>query len=153
MINLMRAKAWIPELPFHLAFVALMGLTGFVVDAFVDRFYSGLPLRQLAMCSILAPSIGGYWITRVRQSAAAALVWVAGFIPFLYTALSLAAEWNAAWAPVPRMRYVWESLFGPYCTSQECRYTIPTDIFLGSVAYSVGAMLALKRMPKADEAA
>ena len=153
MNNLMRSKTWLPEFPFHLAFAAVMIVIGFVFDAFVDHFYYQTPFRQLTMCAILAPSIGGYWVTRSRQSAAAVFVWVVGLIPFLYTALSLAQTWNAAWAPVPRMTYLWQSLFGPGCTSQECLYTIPTDVFLGSVAYSIGAGLALKRMSKADGAA
>jgi hypothetical protein len=101
MSSLMRSKAWIPELPFHLAFAAAMILIGFICDMFVDRFYYATPFGQLALCSILAPSVGGYWITRFRQSVAAVFVWVAGLIPFLYNLGSLAATWNAAWAPVP----------------------------------------------------
>jgi hypothetical protein len=149
----MRWKTWSLEYVLQLVLAAFAMVIGFACDMVLDRFYYGAPFRQLALFSILAAGIAGYWITRFRQRTAAVFVWVAGLILFLYTAISLAKMWNAAWGPSPRIRYVWESLFGPGCTSQGCVYTIPANAFLGLIAYSIAAKLALVRLPRTNEAA
>jgi len=149
----MPRETWSLDYAVELVLATLAMVIGFVCDMVLDRFYYGAPFRQLALFSILAAGIAGYWITRLRQRTAAVFVWIAGLVLFLCTAISLAKMWNAAGDPGPRMQYVWESLFGPGCTSQECVYTIPTDAFLGSIAYSIAAKLALLRLPKTKEAA
>ncbi len=118
---------------------------GFIFDAFYDRIYYSTVLQELALFSVLFAGIAGFWITRVRRQSAALLVWIIPFAWLIYTAFSLAASRNRAWADTSRVQYVWTSLFGPACSDEECIYTIPTDVFLASVAYSIGAYLALLR--------
>ncbi len=149
----MRRKTWMVEYILQLLLALFAMVIGFACDMLLDRFYYGSPFRQLALCSILAGGIAGYYVTRLRQQRSSVFVWIPGLVWFLYTALSLAKMWNPAWAPSSRIAYVWDSLFGPSCTSQECVYTIPTDVFLGSLAYSIAARLALTKLPKPRGAA
>jgi hypothetical protein len=150
MSGVLRWKTWSGEYALQLMLAVFAMVVGFVCDIVLDRFYYEMPFRQLAIFSIFGAGIAGYWVARMRRRSVGFFVWVPGFLLFLYTALSLAKTWNPAWAPSPRIKYVWESLFGPACTSQECIYTLPTDAFLGAVAYSLAAKLALLRLPKAD---
>ena len=150
MSDVIRWKTWSGEYALQLMFAVLAMVVGFICDMVLDRFYYEMPFRQLAIFSIFGAGVAGYWVARIRRRSAGIFVWIAGFLLFLYTALSLARMWNPAWAPSPRITYVWENLFGPACTSQECVYTIPTDAFLGAVAYSFAAKLAFLRSPKAD---
>ena len=147
----MRWKTWIPEYGLQLVFAIVAMVVGFVCDMFLDRFYYAAPFRQLAIFSVVAAAVSGYFVARYRRRTGGVFVWTAGLILFLYTASFLARTWNADWAPTPRLRYVWDSLFGPACTSQECVYTLPTDVFLGTVAYSIASKIALISLGRTNE--
>ena len=146
----MPLKTWLPEYILQLTLALLAMILGFVLDMVVDRYYYSTPLRELGLCSIFIGGVAGYVVGRLRRRRVALLVWIAGLVWLLYTIYSLATVWNPTWAPTSRMAYVWNSLVGPGCGSQECIYTLATDLFLSLAAYSVGARLALRNLPKAN---
>jgi hypothetical protein len=135
--------------------LAMVGFAaGLVCDMFLDRFYYAMPFRNLGVFSILLAGVAGYLSGLVRERRAAVFVWVTGFVPFFCAAIALASSWDPAWAASSRLIYVWESLFGPNCSSQECLNTVLTDVCLGLLAYSIGAKLGLiwaqKRRSKSE---
>lgn len=146
-------KAWILEYVLQLVVALVALVVGFALDMVVDKYYYSTPLRDLALCSIFMGGLAGYLITGSLRQRASVFVWVPGLVWLLYTALSLARMWNPAWAPTSRIGYVWNSLVGPGCGSQECIYTIATDLFLSFTAYSIAARLALMKLPKKSGAA
>lgn len=140
-----RWKAWILTYLFHVALVLPIAmLIGFVFDMALGRYYYWTRFRQLALCAIFMAGVSGFGVTLLRRQAAAIFVWVPPLFLLLYVGYSLATGWDSAWADSSRFQYVWNSLLGPNCTTQECVYTIPADIFLSGVAYSVGAAVALR---------
>lgn len=149
----MRWKSGILEYLLQLVFALSATALGFVLDMIVDKYYYWTPVRDLALCSICAGGLAGYLIARFRQRRVAVFIWIAGLAWLLYTAYSLARMWSPAWTSTSRVGYVWSSLIGPGCGSQECIYTVATDLFLSFVAYSLGARLALMKLPRASGAA
>jgi len=69
---------------------------------------------------------------------------------FIGAAADLYASWEPAWAGATRWNYVANGLFGPHCQSEECIYTLPTDVFLASVLYSIGTGCAFFRKERLD---
>jgi hypothetical protein len=116
-------KRWITAYLFHalLAFPVAM-LIGFVFDIIIDRYYSAAVFRQLALCAIFVAAISGFLLASLRQQKAALFVWLPPLLLFVYMACSLAAAWDSTWVRVSRFQYVWNSLFGPNCTSQFIRF-------------------------------
>ena len=133
------------EYVLQLLVALLCMLIGFAGDLVLDHMYYAAPFRQLALCSIVAAGVGGYILTRFRPRKSAVFVWIPGVLLFSYIAASLASAWSPAWAPSSRLSYVWNGLFGPDCTSQECIYTLAADVFLSSIVYSITARIALAR--------
>ena len=144
----MWTKTWVLEYVLQLVLALIVTAVGFVGDMFVDKYYYSTPLRDLALCSILMGAAAGYSLARLRPRRAAVFVWIPALFFWLYTAYSLAETWNTAWASLSRTRYVWNSLVGPGCSSQECIYTLITDVFLSFALYSIAARLALTKLLK-----
>jgi hypothetical protein len=128
---------------FDLLLLVIALAFGFVLDAAVDNIYKGFVVRQLALCMPGLAGIMGLVANYFRQQRTALFVWALPMALFAFAAWDLYTHWNPSWAPVPRQRYVISALFGPGCQSTECFYTLPTDILLASLCYTLGAAASL----------
>jgi hypothetical protein len=116
---------------------------GFVLDAAFDNLYQSSAVRQLALFMPAIAGIVGLVWNYFRQRRTSLFLWVLPLVLFAFAAWDLYTTWDPSWARVPQQHYVIGSLFGPDCQSQECLYTLPTDILLASLCYTLGAAVSL----------
>ena len=128
---------------FDLLLLVIALAFGFVLDAAFDNLYRGSAVQELALCMPSVAGIVGLVANYFRQRRTALFVWALPLALFAFAAWDLYTTWDPSWAPVPRRHYVIGSLFGPDCHSQECLYTLPTDILLASLCYTLGAAVSL----------
>ncbi len=128
-------------------FIAAL-IAGFIADAFLEGYYYGLPFRQLLLYMPTVAAAVGFGSNWFRQKRTGMFVWILPLFLFIGAACSLYRSWDPEWAGATRSSYVVNGLFGPNCSSQECVYTLPTDIFFASVLYSVASALPLFRHPR-----
>jgi len=143
MLNRQLSGSTVLAYAFDLLLLVIALACGFVLDAALDNLYRGSAVEQLALFMPIVAGIAGLVANYFRQRRTALFVWALPLALFAFAAWGLYTTWNPRWAPVPRRQYVIGLLFGPDCHSQECLYTLPTDILMASVCYTLGAAIPL----------
>lgn len=143
MLNRQLSQSTVLAYFFDLLLLVMAVAFGFVLDAALDNLYRGSAVEQLALFMPSVAGIVGLVANYIRQRRTSLFVWALPLALFAFAAWDLYTTWNPSWAPVPRRHYVIGALFGPDCQSQECLYTLPTDILMASLCYTLGAAIPL----------
>lgn len=122
-------------------------LAGTVPDQYLyTRFHTAATIGQIGPCSAVFGGVMGYCLNRVRRDSAATLV----FIPALLLVADAVYEGAGVWTPAlttsSHLRFVVDDVLGinGKCLG-DCFGSLGVTLLAPSLAYSVGAFVALRR--------
>jgi hypothetical protein len=108
----------------------------------------GVPLLGFLANYWITPIVGAglaTYITRRLKDKSAVFAWIPAFVLFTWGTYGTISGWSPKRSTMTHWQYVTNTLFGPNCGASECLGLLVTAIFTGSVGYSLGAYVVIRR--------